>query len=252
MLKNHANTLPIKEKQKVYVPERFIASTTNWFGVVTPEKTEVPFNLNVISKFYEVVHNPQDADFALVGIQSPNGGVGYDRADLEKGGNGYVPINLQYAPYTASTAREVSLAGGSPLEDFTNRSYKDKTVMTVNSSDMDLVNSTKQKMGDKSVIVVVKVSKPMVFSEIEKSASAILVHMGVQDQVLMELISGAFEPSGLLPFQMPTDMLTVEAQLEDVPRDMTPYQDTEGNTYDFAFGLNWKGVINDDRVKKYK
>jgi len=178
--------------------------------------------------------------------------VGYDSDDVAKGGNGYVPISLQYEPYTASTAREVSLAGGSPLEDFTNRSYKDKTVKTVNSSDMDLVNETKLKMGDKPVIVIVKVSKPMVFSEIEKSASAILIHMGVQDQALMELITGMTEPSGLLPFQMPADMLTVEAQFEDVPRDMTSYTDTEGNTYDFAFGLNWSGVIEDARVKKYK
>ena len=29
-------------------------------------------------------------------------------------------------------------------------------------------------------------------------------------------------------------------------------QDADGNTYDFAFGLNWQGIINDDRVKKYK
>ena len=117
---------------------------------------------------------------------------------------------------------------------------------------MDLVNDTKKKMGDKPVIVTIKVSKPMVFAEIEPAASAIVVHMGVQDQVLMELISGAFEPSGLLPFQMPADMLTVEAQFEDVPRDMIPYKDADGNTYDFAFGLNWNGVISDDRVKKYK
>ena len=33
---------------------------------------------------------------------------------------------------------------------------------------------------------------------------------------------------------------------------MTPYADTDGNQYDFAFGLNWKGVIDDERVKKYK
>ena len=117
---------------------------------------------------------------------------------------------------------------------------------------MDLVNDTKRKMGDKPVIVTIKVSKPMVFSEIEKSASAILVHMGIMDQALMEIISGGFEPSGLLPFQMPADMLTVEAQLEDVPRDMTPYTDSEGSTYDFAFGLNWSGVISDERVAKYK
>ena len=29
------------------------------------------------------------------------------------------------------------------------------------------------------------------------------------------------------------------------------YVDSEGNGYDFAYGLNWKGVINDARVKKY-
>ena len=92
----------------------------------------------------------------------------------------------------------------------------------------------------------------MIFSEIEKSASAILIHMGVQDQALMEIISGGTEPSGLLPFQMPANMLTVEEQFEDVPRDMKAYRDSEGNTYDFAFGLNWSGVIEDDRVKKYR
>ena len=26
---------------------------------------------------------------------------------------------------------------------------------------------------------------------------------------------------------------------------------TEGNAYDFAYGLNWSGRINDARVKKY-
>ena len=30
------------------------------------------------------------------------------------------------------------------------------------------------------------------------------------------------------------------------------YEDADGNTYDFAFGLNWKGVIKDKRVKRYK
>ena len=52
------------------------------------------------------------------------------------------------------------------------------------------------------------------------------------------------------PF-VPANMETVEAQYEDVPYDMQCYVDSEGNTYDFAFGLNWKGVIKDKRVKKY-
>lgn len=252
MLKNSNKTLPVENKKKVYVPQRYVAPTTNWWGITTPEKTIDAFNMEVVAKYFDVVETPEEADFALVGIYSPDGGVGYNSTDLEKGGNGYVPISLQYDTYTADTAREVSLAGGSPLEDFTNRTYKGKTVNTINTTDMQLVNDTKAKMGDKPVIVSVKVGKPMVFSEIEGSASAILVHMGVQDQALMEIITGAAEPSALLPFQMPADMLTVEAQFEDVPRDMKPYTDADGNSYDFAFGLNWSGVIDDERVTAYK
>jgi beta-glucosidase len=33
---------------------------------------------------------------------------------------------------------------------------------------------------------------------------------------------------------------------------MKCYVDSEGNTYDFAFGMNWQGVINDARVVRYK
>jgi len=252
MLKNSGKALPVKTREKVYVPQRYIAPNTNWWGVTTKPKTIDAFNMEVVAKYFKVVETPEEADFALVGIQSPDGGVGYNDSDVERGGNGYVPINLQYGPYTADTAREVSLAGGSPLEDFTNRSYKGKSVNTVNITDMHLVNETKAKMGGKPVIVSIKVAKPMIFSEIEPSADAVLIHMGVQDQALMEIISGTTEPSGLLPFQMPADMLTVEAQFEDVPRDMKSYTDADGNLYDFAFGLNWNGIIQDKRVTTYK
>ena len=68
----------------------------------------------------------------------------------------------------------------------------------------------------------------------------------------MDIISGATEPSGLLPLQMPADMQTVEEQKEDVPQDMRCHVDSEGHGYDFAYGLNWKGVINDARTAKYK
>ncbi|RIV70485.1 glycoside hydrolase family 3 protein [Flagellimonas aequoris] len=252
MLKNQGNALPMKDKKKVFVPKRYVAPSRNWFGMETPERLDYPFNMEVVAKYFEVVENPDEADFALVGIENPNGGVGYDVSDTEKGGNGYVPISLQYGTYTATYARDSSLAGGSPMEDFTNRTYKGKTFLASNTTDMDLVKDTKKKIGEKPVVVIVRVSKPMVFAEIEPYASAILVQMGVQDQALMDLVSGKVEPSALLPFQMPVDMKTVELQFEDVPRDMEPYIDSEGNAYDFAYGLNWSGVINDDRVKNYK
>ena len=46
-------------------------------------------------------------------------------------------------------------------------------------------------------------------------------------------------------------MQAVEAEKEDVPRDLECYVDAAGNAYDFAYGLNWSGVIKDERVEKY-
>ncbi len=252
MLKNHAKTLPLKKQLKVYVPQKYLPGGKNWFGVETKESWMEAIKPELVNKYFQLVTKPEEADFALVCIDSPKGGVGYSEDDLKKNGNGYVPISLQYGPYKAEFARETSIAGGSPFETFTNRTYKGKSVTASNIQDMKTVNETKAKMGKKPVIVVVKASNPMVFSEIEKSADAILVQMGVQSQAILDIVSGAFEPSALLPFQMPADMKTVEEQKEDVPRDMKCYTDTDGNTYDFAFGLNWSGVINDAQVKKYK
>ena len=46
-------------------------------------------------------------------------------------------------------------------------------------------------------------------------------------------------------------MKAVEEQYEDVAHDFECYKDADGNTYRFAYGLNWSGVINDARVQKY-
>ena len=51
---------------------------------------------------------------------------------------------------------------------------------------------------------------------------------------------------------MPADMATVEAQFEDVPHDMKVHKDSEGNSYNFGFGLGWKGQIKDSRTAKYQ
>jgi len=252
MLKNSSNSLPLKKQLKVYIPKRFTPAGRDWFGRETPESWADPVNVSMVSRYFEIVEQPGEADFALVCIASPTGMTGYDQGDIKAKGNGYVPISLQYDRYKADNAREKSIAGGSPLESFTDRSFKGKSVISRNSFDMRMVNETRAKMGKKPVVVLVDVSNPMVFSEIEKNASAILVHFGVQDQALMDIITGMSEPSGLLPFQMPADMKTVEEQLEDVPRDMKCYTDTDGNMYDFGFGLNWQGIINDGRATKYK
>ena len=68
---------------------------------------------------------------------------------------------------------------------------------------------------------------------------------------MLKVIAGLEEPTGLLCVEQPKNMEAVEAQAEDTPRDMECYVDANGNTYDFCFGLNWSGVINDERTEKY-
>jgi beta-glucosidase len=252
MLKNQGGTLPLKTRKTVYVPKRFVPASRNFLGMETPSSEDYPINMNLINKYFNVTDNPENADFALVYIEGPKPSTGYHKDDIAKGGNGYLPISLQYGDYTATDAREVSIAGGDPLENFTNRSYKGKTVKTENASDAKLVADTKSKMANKPVVVCLNLNNPMVFSEIEPIASAILIGFGVQDQALIETIVGKSEPSGLLPLQMPANMNTVEKQDEDRPYDMNCHKDTQGNIYDFGFGMNWKGVIKDNRKGIFK
>ena len=254
LLKNKSNVLPVVGRKTVYVPKRIVPARRDWFGNVTPEKIEDPVNVDLLKKYFNVTDDPSKADYAFVFVDSPESGTGYSREDRQKGGNGYLPISLQYETYTATTSRAKSIAAGDPVLDSTinNRSYKDKSITAANLSDLRSVLDTKKAMNGKPVIVVVNASNPMIFKEFEPNVDGILVGFGVQHQAILDVVSGKAEPSGLLPIQMPANMKTVESQLEDVPHDMQVYKDSEGNSYDFAFGLNWKGKIDDSRTKKYK
>jgi beta-glucosidase len=252
MLKNKGGVLPQKGEATVYIPKRYVPATRSFMGTMSEARWTDPVNHDIVKKYFNISEKPEGADFGIVFIESPNSGNGYIIDEAKAGeGNGYFPISLQYRPYTAELARDPSMAGGDPLELIDNRSYKGKSITTLNEKDLDVILDTRKKLGNKPVIVVINVSNPTILAEFEKSADGILVHFGVQDQALMEIISGAVEPSALLPLQMPADMITVETQHEDVPHDMNCYVDSEGNIYDFGFGLNWSGVIKDARTGKY-
>lgn len=249
MVKNQA-ALPQRERKRVYIPTRHIGPRKGFFRNDMPAQTVQPAARDLVEKYYDWAENPEDADFALVFIESPLSD-GYSKADRDQGGSGYVPVSLQYRPYRADAARAESVAGGDFREDFTNRSYQGKTGTAANEADLDLVLDTKKAMGEKPVIVVLRMHNPTIAGEFESSADGILVDFGVQAQAIFDLVSGAAEPSGLLPVQMPANMETVERHCEDVPFDMEPYEDCAGHRYDFGFGMNWTGVIHDERTQRY-
>ena len=206
-----------------------------------------------------------DCEYAVLLIASPSTGAGEPGGGMfgaapadTPADQKYLPISLQYRPYTADTARDPSLAGDVVNGQKENRSYKGKSITASNESDLDLVLNTRAALpaDAKLILIVEATNNAQCFHEIEPSADAILWSWASSGRsfgpVYGRILKGEVEPSALLPCQMPKSMEDVEASLEDVPRDVECYVDSEGNTYEFGYGLNWSGVIDDERAKQYK
>lgn len=246
MLKNHGSVLPMPPGSKVWIPKMHMAAHQDWFGNRISEHDYDPVPTSVVERYFQRVDSAAEADFALVFVSSPKS-EGYSDGDLEAGGNGYIPITLQYRPYEAADSRESSLAS----DEEGDRSYRGKTCVAENESDLDSILDAREKMGEKPVVVASLMAKPAVVGEYEAQVDAILAHFGVQAHALLEVISGSAEPSGLCPVQFPANMAAVERHCEDVPFDIECYADEDGNSYDVGFGLNWSGRIEDERVRDF-
>ena len=210
-------------------------------------------------------------DYAIVSMNAPftDGAVDEDGV--------YTPASLQYEEYTADTAHE-AIANGTEIVEISDgyygtttqeveedRSYTGNTAGRASSyTSLETLQYLDSVVSEEcQIIVTMSVKDPgcMVWSEVEPMADAIIMYYGggksllgastYSDATVMKLVAGVEEPNGLLPKQQPASMEAVEAQQEDVPRDVECYVDANGNTYDFAFGLNWSGKIEDERVATY-
>ena len=236
LLKNAGSALPLRKGIRVYVPQRTIAERKSFFRTMMPEKKFMPVTQEMLGKYAVLVHAPQEADAALVFMESPLTDP-YSAEDVRNGGNGYLPVSLQYRPYTAENARKVSIAGGDFRENFTNRSYAGKTNIAANESDLDQLLLARAAMPGKPVIAIMRMHNPAVLSEAEPAASAILAEFGVQIPVLLQILFGEAQPGGVLPYTLPADMDEVERHSEDVGEDYAAYTDSMGNRYERGFGL---------------
>ena len=240
LLKNRNRCLPLKEGLRIYVPIRHIGPSKGFMRNDVPAHDTNPVSDAVIAKYGVRVGTPEEADAAIVFAESPSCNP-YSTEDRKKGGNGYLPITLQYRPYTAVSARKESIAGGDFREDFVNRSYFGKTNTAYNEQDLDNILNCRRAMGNKPVIVVETLSNPMVVREFEKSADALVIDYGVSREAVLDVIFGRCAPRGRLPFQMPADMETIERHCEDRAFDLQCHVDELGHAYDFGFGIDFDG-----------
>ena len=89
--------------------------------------------------------------------------------------------------------------------------------------------------GDVSQLVtLVDLNRPAVLTELKDMSSALVGTFGVSDAAMLDVVFGKHNPVGKLPFELPSSMAEVEAQLEDVP------DDTANPLFPFGWGLSYQ------------
>ena len=238
LLKNEKELLPLKKGTRIYVPGRHLESHYNFMRWIDPPKDVIPLTQAEAADYFQLVEDPAQADAAVVFVESPLCDC-YTQADKDAGGNGYLPISLQYRPYQAVAAREHSIAKGDSRENDCDRTYKDKINTPYNTSDLDNILKAREQMGDKPVFVVLQIHNPCVVGEFESQVDGIVAHFGVENKVLLEILTGDAAPGGRLPLSLPANMETIERHCEDKFDDYEVHVDAAGNRYAYGFGLKY-------------
>ena len=257
-------------KKTVYVPRSYDTGRATVFSPKAEVTEGMTLDEELLKKYFatvvtdEVVDNDDgtysytapdlsNVDLVLVGMKSPNAGAVFANSGLDAETGKYYPLSLQYRPYTADgpNVRLTSISGDI-LPDGTkeNRSYFGQTSRLSNEADLDALLRARDAVTasgkDIPVIAVLRATNPVIPAEFEAQSDAIIVGFGTAQEALVKVALGLHESNGRLPIQFPKDMDTVEASKEDVTKDVTPYTDSKGNTYDYGFGLHLDGSLVTD------
>jgi beta-glucosidase len=82
-------------------------------------------------------------------------------------------------------------------------------------------------------VVDICLERPAILADIEGATASLIANYGSSDEAFLKVLFGELEPLGRLPFEIPSSMAAVEANLPDVPND------TENPTYPHGFGLRY-------------
>lgn len=88
-------------------------------------------------------------------------------------------------------------------------------------------------------IVDIAMARPAVIPEIIEQANAVLANFGSDSRAFLDIVFGVNAPEGRLPYDLPSSMKAVEAQMEDVPFD------TRYPVFKFGHGLSYSKTCSD-------
>jgi beta-glucosidase len=84
------------------------------------------------------------------------------------------------------------------------------------------------------LVTLVDLNRPAVLTELKNMSGALVGTFGVSDEAMLDVVFGKHNPSAKLPFELPSSMAEVEAQLEDVP------DDTANPLFPYGWGLSYE------------
>ena len=154
---------------------------------------------------YVSTNNPDDADVCIVRVSATGGGPGGGGRGQGGGRGG------------AGGGRPGG--GNQPVD------------LTIPTARLTPVRALMQK---KPTIIVMQFDSPYVIPELANESAALLATFGVTDEALFDVLMGKFNPTGKLPFELPSSMEAVRAQFEDVP------YDSKDPLFKFGFGLSYR------------
>ena len=102
----------------------------------------------------------------------------------------------------------------------------------LNFSD-EILNKAQMYSKEKNLVIVVDLNRPAILSSIKKHSSGLVGTFGVEDKIIFEALFGEFNPSGKLPFEIPSSMDSVLNQKEDLP------DDSLNPTYEYGYGISY-------------
>ena len=84
------------------------------------------------------------------------------------------------------------------------------------------------------LVTLVDLNRPAVLTELKGMSGALVGTFGVSDEAMLDVVFGRHSPVGKLPFELPSSMAEVAAQLEDVP------DDTANPLFPYGWGLAYE------------
>ncbi|MEE3294846.1 MAG: glycoside hydrolase family 3 N-terminal domain-containing protein [Pseudomonadota bacterium] len=164
------------------------------------------FNVEILERYCEIVQKPEDADYILLQL-----GTVF---------NGNQPSGIDR-----------------PIDNFLSSMFPNSDL----NFNEEILSKVRKYASIGNLITVVDLNRPAILEEIDSLSQGLIGVFGVLDETVLDVVFGDFNPSGKLPFDIPSSMKEVEEQKSDVP------DDTSNPSFKYGYGLSYsENKITDD------